>query len=61
MGENFPEKGKTREKQVPPYACPQPNVPAYVIGVANAYKGEEAMVPHYFYLAACCDCNIDAT
>jgi hypothetical protein len=24
------------------------NVPAYVIVGANAYKGGEAMVPHYF-------------
>ncbi|XEN31833.1 hypothetical protein M728_002430 [Ensifer sp. WSM1721] len=30
----------------------QSNVPAYVIAGANAYKGGEAMVPHYFYSAA---------
>jgi hypothetical protein len=30
----------------------QSNVPAYVIAGANAYKGDEAMVPHYFYSAA---------
>jgi hypothetical protein len=51
--ENFACRGAFKRNRFLSAPPPQSNVPAYVSVVANAYKGAEAMVPHYFFSTAC--------